>query len=434
MSRILIQTEKLGKKYILAHKNGNSEGLRHLVQAVATQPFRWLRGLGRGGAKPAKAGRKTDHQEEFWALRDLNLEIRQGDVVGIVGRNGAGKSTLLKILSRITEPTEGRVKIRGRMASLLEVGTGFHPELTGRENIFLNGAILGMSFKEIKRKFDEIVAFAEVERFLDTPVKRYSSGMYVRLAFAVAAHLESEIMLVDEVLAVGDAQFQKKCLGKMQDVAAKQGRTILFVSHNTGVVASLCNKGILLRQGRLIMTGEVRDILKHYTSEASKESVEFQPAVDRAGITRIVIDQAGLSEGAFNLEVSFRSPTTLNPPVVGVIVSTMMGVPVFATDHLMHPEHYNSQSLAEGTARVRVPDLHLHPGEYRATVFLAEMGAPLDYRRDVLSFEFVPRRPIAAKCSPIETIGPLIVDARWELLPNEIKIPAGPVLDENCPR
>ncbi len=431
MSQVLIQTEKLGKKYVLAHKNNHSDGLRHVLQKLATAPVRFLRG------KEGSSGSRETFQarEEFWALRGLDLEIHQGDVVGVVGRNGAGKSTLLKILSRITEPTEGRVRLKGRVASLLEVGTGFHPELTGRENIFLNGAILGMSFAEIKRKFDEIVAFAEVEQFLDTPVKRYSSGMYVRLAFSVAAHLESETLLVDEVLAVGDAQFQKKCLGKMHDVAANEGRTILFVSHNTGVVASLCNRAILLNRGRLMMTGSVREVLEHYTSEAATESVEFQPDRSRACITRIVIDQARLSRGDLVMDVSFRSPTPLNPPIVGVVVSTMMGTPVFATDPLMHPAHYNSRSVCEATARVHVPDLCLHAGEYRASVFLAEMGAPLDYRRDALAFEFVPRRPIAAKCPPIETIGPLIVTARWELLLRE-ENEAAPALglNENCAR
>ena len=193
-----------------------------------------------------------DEVEEFWALKDVSFEVRQGEVLGIIGRNGAGKSTLLKILSRITEPDRGRAILRGRVASLLEVGTGFHPELTGRENIFLNGAILGMTRAEIKRKFDEIVAFAEVERFLDTPVKRYSSGMYVRLAFAVAAHLEPEILVVDEVLAVGDVEFQKKCLGKLEDVAARQGRTILFVSHNMAAIQALCSSVMWLQEGRAI--------------------------------------------------------------------------------------------------------------------------------------------------------------------------------------
>jgi len=432
MSQILIQAENLGKKYTLAHARAGGDGLRHALQEMAARPYRWLRNFAsRSNEEPA---RRNDFKsrEEFWALKDVNLEVHRGDVVGVVGRNGAGKSTLLKILSRITEPTTGCVRLRGRVASLLEVGTGFHPELTGRENIFLNGAILGMSFVEIKRKFDEIVAFAEVEKFLDTPVKRYSSGMYVRLAFAVAAHLESEIMLVDEVLAVGDAQFQKKCLGKMHEVAASEGRTILFVSHNTGVVASLCNKGVLMRQGRVVTTGAIRDVLRHYTSDASKDSVEFQPEQARAAITRIVIDQERLGDGDLVVEVSFSSPSPLNPAIIGIVVSTTMGVPVFATDPLMHPDDYAAANVREGTARVEVPDLCLHPGEYRMSVFLAEMGAPLDYRRDVLSFDFVPRRPIAAKCPPIETIGPLIVNARWEMFAGKTSVDPMVAIHESC--
>jgi lipopolysaccharide transport system ATP-binding protein len=210
-----------------------------------------------------------DELEDFWALKDLNFEIKKGDRVGIIGKNGAGKSTLLKVLSRITEPTTGKVFIKGRVASLLEVGTGFHPELTGRENIFLNGAIMGMGRAEIKRKFDEIVDFSGVEKFLDTPVKRYSSGMYVRLAFSVAAHLEPEILVVDEVLAVGDAEFQKKCLGKMQDVSNSEGRTVLFVSHNLMALSSLCNKGIYLKNGQVRSQGEIEDTLSQYTREGT---------------------------------------------------------------------------------------------------------------------------------------------------------------------
>ena len=225
-------------------------------------------------------GQQSPAIEEFWALKDVSFSIDSGDVVGIIGRNGAGKSTLLKLLSRITEPTSGSIRLRGRVASLLEVGTGFHPELTGRENIFLNGAILGMARAEIKRKFDEIVAFAEVEKFLDTPVKRYSSGMYVRLAFAVAAHLEPEILIVDEVLAVGDAQFQKKCLGKMQDVS-KGGRTVLFVSHNMGAVTTLCRKAIWLNGGRIVRTGSAREVVDEYltaSSEAQKTVMDLSEA------------------------------------------------------------------------------------------------------------------------------------------------------------
>jgi lipopolysaccharide transport system ATP-binding protein len=202
----------------------------------------------------------TVSSEDFWALKDISFELEQGDRLGIIGRNGAGKSTLLKVLSRITEPTGGRIEITGRVASLLEVGTGFHPELTGRENIFLNGAILGMTKTEIKKKFDEVVNFAEIEKFLDTPVKRYSSGMYVRLAFAVAAHLEPEILIVDEVLAVGDAQFQKKCIGKMEQVG-KEGRTVLFVSHNMGAIQGLCGRAVLLEGGKIIAEGITRDVI-----------------------------------------------------------------------------------------------------------------------------------------------------------------------------
>src|SRR5271165_2483134 len=216
-----ITIENLGKRYTIGHQQAKGDGMCHAIEGAMRAPLAWLR----------SRRQEKLQQVDFWALKDVTFDIKQGEVVGIIGRNGAGKSTLLKILSRITEPTKGRVEITGRVASLLEVGTGFHPELTGRENIFLNGAILGMGRVEIKKKFDEIVAFEEVERFLDTPVKRYSSGMYVRLAFAVAAHLEPEILIVDEVLAVGDAAFQKKCLGKMQDVS-KGGRTVLFVSHN----------------------------------------------------------------------------------------------------------------------------------------------------------------------------------------------------------
>jgi lipopolysaccharide transport system ATP-binding protein len=243
MTEIVIRAEGLGKRYLIGHQAGRE---RHATFRDVL--VRSSQGLARS-AKAVLGGRPYvggDRIEEYWALRDLSFEIARGDIVGVIGRNGAGKSTLLKILSRITEPTEGRVEIKGRVASLLEVGTGFHPELTGRENVFLNGAILGMGRAEIKRKFDEIAAFAEVEKFLDTPVKRYSSGMYVRLAFAVAAHLEPEILIVDEVLAVGDAEFQKKCLGKMQDVAA-HGRTVLFVSHNMAAIQKLCASALLLR-------------------------------------------------------------------------------------------------------------------------------------------------------------------------------------------
>ena len=246
MAESVIKAEGLGKKYIIGHQG--TKGYKTFREQVLQHVHNFY-----SRTKKLVKGQEVlegDELEDFWALKDLNFEIRKGDRVGIIGKNGAGKSTLLKVLSRITEPTTGKVFIKGRVASLLEVGTGFHPELTGRENIFLNGAIMGMGRAEIKRKFDEIVDFSGVEKFLDTPVKRYSSGMYVRLAFSVAAHLEPEILVVDEVLAVGDAEFQKKCLGKMQDVSNSEGRTVLFVSHNLMALSSLCNKGIYLKNAR----------------------------------------------------------------------------------------------------------------------------------------------------------------------------------------
>ena len=256
MSAPIITVENLSKCYRIQHQQERQRyvALRDVITSKVKGLF---------GSRQSAVGNQQS-EEDFWALNDVSFEIKRGEAVGIIGRNGAGKSTLLKILSRITEPTTGRVRLRGKVASLLEVGTGFHPELTGRENIFLNGAILGMPQAEIRRKFDEIVAFAEVEKFLDTPVKRYSSGMYVRLAFAVAAHLEPEILIVDEVLAVGDFEFQKKCLGKMQDVSREEGRTVLFVSHNMGAVATLCRKGILLDHGGVACHSSIEQVVERY--------------------------------------------------------------------------------------------------------------------------------------------------------------------------
>ncbi len=270
----IIRVENLGKKYIIGHdRNARStyrhQSLRDSLSHTARSFYQRLR-------HPLSANPERTDLEEFWALRNIAFEIQPGDRVGIIGRNGAGKSTLLKILSRITEPTTGRIEINGRVASLLEVGTGFHPELTGRENIYLNGAILGMSRGEIKSNFDEIVDFSEIEKFLDTPVKRYSSGMYVRLAFAVAAHLEPEILIVDEVLAVGDAQFQKKCLGKMKE-AGKQGRTVLFVSHNMAMISNLCQTGMVLNAGELEFYGQVSDaVMKYYQATNQRDGVYAQ--------------------------------------------------------------------------------------------------------------------------------------------------------------
>jgi lipopolysaccharide transport system ATP-binding protein len=270
MPEPIIKVEGLTKSFVIAHEEKERyTSLRDVVAKRAKQIVTFSRST-------------QQTREEFHALRDVSFEIQRGDRVGIIGRNGAGKSTLLKVLSRITEPTKGRIEIQGRVASLLEVGTGFHPELTGRENVFLNGAILGMSRAEIRKKFDEIVSFAEVEKFLDTPVKRYSSGMYVRLAFAVAAHLEPEVLIVDEVLAVGDAAFQKKCLGKMQEVSNNEGRTVLFVSHNMGVISQLCQKAILMQRGQLIQYDTTRNVIDNYVLNTQASSNVYSFTGDEA--------------------------------------------------------------------------------------------------------------------------------------------------------
>src|SRR5437660_7969194 len=248
----ILEARNISKEYVLGRNTRRSDNFREALMRSLKQPFR------------ARRKQEESSPKNFWALRDVSFDVQQGETLGVIGRNGAGKSTLLKIASRITDPTEGFMKLRGRLASLLEVGTGFHPELTGRENIFLNGAILGMRRSEIMSKFDDIVAFAEVEKFLDTPVKRYSSGMYVRLAFAVAAHLEPEILVVDEVLAVGDIAFQKKCLGKMEDVARGEGKTILLVSHNMAVLRMLCSRVIWLRGGQVAADGAANDVIQQY--------------------------------------------------------------------------------------------------------------------------------------------------------------------------
>ena len=270
MDEPVIKVENVGKKYELSHlaEGGGRRRPKSLRETLTEGTKQLLR----------RRGIKDKRRDELWALRDISFEVRQGEIIGIIGRNGAGKSTLLKILSRITEPTTGKIHIKGRVASLLEVGTGFHPELTGRENIYLNGAILGMTRAEIQRKFDEIVDFAEVERFLDTPVKRFSSGMYVRLAFAVAAHLEPEILVVDEVLAVGDAEFQKKCLGKMSDASQREGRTVLLASHQMNAVERLCSRALLIDKGRLRMeSADVRSVIRSYLS-GGEEPPQFPRA------------------------------------------------------------------------------------------------------------------------------------------------------------
>jgi lipopolysaccharide transport system ATP-binding protein len=316
MSRLALQIEGIGKEYWLNQEDHTYKALRDVVTDAVQRPFKAIRGLASGQTRRKDEGRSK--KAKFWALRDVSFNVEQGEVIGLIGRNGAGKSTLLKVLTRITEPTTGRAEIHGRVGSLLEVGTGFHPELSGRENVYMNGSILGMRRAEIDRKFDEIIAFAEVEKFVDTPVKRYSSGMYMRLAFAVAAHLEPEVLFIDEVLAVGDAAFQRKCLGKMDEIS-RHGRSVLFVSHNMSAVQSLCTRAVWLHGGRLEAIGDTRSVVSSYLKTAAKFASEQSwdvpseaPGNDRVRLRRLAVvpsdsgaDEPITVETAFQIEVEY---------------------------------------------------------------------------------------------------------------------------------
>jgi lipopolysaccharide transport system ATP-binding protein len=373
MSDTVIKVENLSKKYILSHQSQERYTVLRDVMANG------VKRLGQRLFSPKSSNLKPDTEEEFYALRDVSFDIKQGDRVGIIGRNGAGKSTLLKILSRITEPTSGKIEITGRVASLLEVGTGFHPELTGRENIFLNGAILGMGKAEIKRKFDEIVAFAEVEKFLDTPVKRYSSGMYVRLAFAVAAHLEPEILIVDEVLAVGDAQFQKKCLGKMEEVG-KEGRTVIFVSHNMGAVNALCSAGILLQKGEVACIGETRRVVAQYLDYGLEKTGEKHWAGGGVGDDSIRLIAARLfqpdntigsnfgMQEEIVVEIEYAVFKKIEGARVGFRLLTAEGIIVLTSENT--DECNDHILIPPGNYRVRatIPGNYLNEGDYSLTI------------------------------------------------------------------
>jgi lipopolysaccharide transport system ATP-binding protein len=408
MSEAIITVSNLGKKYNISHQAPKQRyvALRDVLSSKVKGLFKNRRGP-RGGKSTV---------EEFWALNDVSFEVKRGDVVGIIGRNGAGKSTLLKILSRITEPSRGEVHLYGRVSSLLEVGTGFHPELTGRENIFLNGAILGMARAEIRKKFDEIVAFAEVDQFLDTPVKRFSSGMYVRLAFAVAAHLEPEILIVDEVLAVGDAQFQRKCLGKMEDVSTKEGRTVLFVSHNMSAVQRLCKTGILLEGGRVKCVSNADEVLKVYSGSLGKNNtVAFSVDDSRPSISFITIEQSQLGEGNLVVDVGFKSPVPLNPPVVGLVVSSYLGTPVFGSNPRFHTNGYVQSKLSEGVLRLVANGLPIVGGSYRLSVWLGDWQTDYDAKTNALAFDFKHGHPVSNMPNP-EFIGFADAVAKWSVL------------------
>ena len=378
MSQPIISVENLSKRYMVGHRE--ERGGQYGYTALRDVLSRELRNAARKAADMVR-GRQIvqgDSVEEFWALKDLNFEVQQGEVVGIIGRNGAGKSTLLKILSRITEPTAGRITLRGRVASLLEVGTGFHPELTGRENIFLNGAILGMTRAEIRKKFDEIVAFAEVERFLDTPVKRYSSGMYVRLAFSVAAHMEPEILIVDEVLAVGDSEFQKKCLGKMGEVS-RAGRTVLLVSHNMSSIAALADRALLLDRGSIVADGSVSDAVSAYVSNGPRQSSYVRPPGKRTlspHVSRIEVatsEGPGLHRFGEPLEITFWIEHQ-QPLARGCfsfqIINEQQQPAIHAV--IYYPHFRFGEKPGVSVVSCRFPKLRLNVGQFYLRTYLAE--------------------------------------------------------------
>jgi len=418
----IIRVEGIGKRYRIARAAAEPRGpyrtLREDLTRLAAAPLRRLGGGGRGDGR----------REEFWALRDVGFEVRPGEVVGVIGPNGTGKSTLLKVLSRITKPTAGRVVLRGRVGSLLEVGTGFHPELTGRENIYLNGAILGMRRREIARNFDRIVAFAEVERFLDTPVKRYSSGMYVRLAFAVAAHLEPEILIVDEVLAVGDMAFQRKCMGRMREVG-RGGRTVLFVSHSMPAVESLCDRAILMDGGRIAHDGPVAEAVDAYRRRVLGASQSGGPSpfnrddpARRARVFRgaTLLDAAGAPTpflplgGAFRLRLDLDVPGVVESPTIGVGVDDSLGQRALT---LHTPLSDAAPAALSGRCAVacRVDPFPLAPGDYALKLTFAAGGGQVDEVERALHFTVINGEAFGEGRG--HTRGACVAPSRWSVEP-----------------
>ena len=373
----IIEIKNLGKRYNITGKKRGYVALRDIITEKLKHPLEALKTL-------VKSIMGTNRLETFWALRDINLKVYKGEAVGIIGANGAGKSTLLKILSRITPPTEGEITLQGRVASLLEVGTGFHPELSGRENVYLNGAILGMTRKEIAKKFDDIVAFSGIGDFIDTPVKRYSTGMYVRLAFSIAAHIEPDILLVDEVLAVGDAEFQKKCLGKMEEVTGKAGRTILFVSHNMAAVEKLCTKSILLSHGKVVMAGDTEKVISYYLKREYEKSIGndkiFPYTVKDLTLHSFEVTQNNVRtelldcDKPFEIRIDFETLDDLTQFRIGVYVKNSFGNVLFrSTTSDWKPE---LEKIKKGRYKSSVifPGKLLTPGSYFLSVHAGRFG------------------------------------------------------------
>ena len=413
----IIKIENISKQYQLGRRNAPYSTLRETLAKAARAPRNFF------------SRDNSERKKSFWALRDVSFEVEPGEIVGIIGRNGAGKSTLLKILARVTEPTAGRIELYGHANSLLEVGTGFHPELTGRENIFVNGAILGMKNAEIKRLFDEIVAFAEVENFLDTVVKRYSSGMYMRLAFSVAAHLNPDILIIDEVLSVGDAQFQKKCLGKVQDVA-RSGRTVLFVSHNMASVENLCSRGVVLEKGKVIYDGDKSDAISKYIESTSQNiGSDLSENKNRIGSGEIRIKAIEIKDTngnpvvnvmsgqdvdiCFRFETApdYRQRTNVN---MGFMIRTHLDVPVFLQHNLLTDKQWGDLPPV-GAFVCRLTKLPLPPSNYRFGFSVMCGDEQLDRIDDAGDLTVIEGDFYGSGKVPMLTHGCCLVDARWEL-------------------
>ncbi|MDZ8068394.1 MAG: ABC transporter ATP-binding protein [Nostoc sp. DedQUE08] len=422
MADTVVKVENLSKSYVLSHQQEGYryKALRDVIVDGAKSIVKTLNPFNQN----AKRKTQNSNHEEFWAVKDLSFEIKQGDRVGILGRNGAGKSTLLKLLSRIAEPTHGSIEITGRVASLLEVGTGFHPELTGRENIYLNGAILGMSREQIKRKFDEIVDFAEIEKFLDTPVKRYSSGMYVRLAFSVAAHLEPDVLIVDEVLAVGDANFQKKCLGKMQEVSNDQARTVLFVSHNIEAIQRLCSKCLLLNKGQLINYGNTNSVITQYLSSNYYSCQAFPKkwinlsdahrngngqarfiAVQYSSLKKDISFNA-YSNGELEFLLKIESDSSRNIGSLAVVVYNQYGIKLVNADIVSLGQIISLQQ-GENLVKLNIEKLHLKSGTYVIGLWLSDSSfhTIFDYIESAFEIEVVelPSEDFGITCDGLVT-------------------------------
>lgn len=422
MSDTVIRVENLSKRYVIGHQR--QERYSTLRDAIANG----AKSLKQRFFHPSQKLEDTTH-EEFWALKDVSFEIKQGDRVGIIGRNGAGKSTLLKILSRITEPTSGKISIKGRVASLLEVGTGFHQELTGRENIFLNGAILGMSQAEINKKFDEIVDFAEVEKFLDTPVKRYSSGMYVRLAFAVAAHLEPEILIVDEVLAVGDASFQKKCLGKMEDVAEKEGRTVLFVSHNIGAIIQLCNQAMLIDRGKIKCIEKPEKVIGQYMNDSNNKQgfIDLDKYELRKGNKQIIFKWVKTGKSIDGKEfqdfsigddicISFciESKSIVKSIKLALEIKNSEGTQICNAIDIDSGFQINKVDGLQ-TYCIYFKDIRLYPDSYYISLWASGTDSvePYDYVHDCLSFQIIDGGKLTMRSLP-RSAGIFFFTPEWQ--------------------